>query len=514
VSGAKVPPAELLRQMQQMGIRVWHAQVADSRSWAAQDGVPGGPYAARMGDTVPDDGRSPFDPPLEEMVGLGGAAVDFAARFVEDRYTAPNADLGDLEEVLEIVRASPPTAGRSFDELLGLLQLAAAKGFDPANPGFMGYIPGGGLYASALGDFLACVVNRYTGLARPAPALVQLEQSVLRWLCDLFGLPQNAQGLLTPGGSMSTFTAVVAAREARLGEQFLDGALYVSDEVHHSVAKAAKIAGFPADAVRVVPADDALRLEPEALVEAIGRDRAAGRRPFMVVASAGTINAGMVDPLDAVADVAEREGLWLHVDAAYGGFFQLTDRGRAALCGIERADTVTLDPHKGLFLPYGTGCLLARDGGTLRAAHEVAAHYLPDVTDGLPDFSAYGPELTRDFRGLRLWLPLHMHGTDAFRDALDEKLDLAHFMHAQLAALPELEVPWRPDLSLVAFRPRGATDAECLRLLDRIHDSGRVWLSSAPIRGRVFLRACILSHRSRSGRVEEFTAIVRDAVAA
>jgi aromatic-L-amino-acid decarboxylase len=467
-----------------------------------------------MGDTVPDDGRSPFDPPLEQLVELGGKAVDFAARFIEDRYTAPNADLVDLEEVLGLLRASPPSAGRSFEDLLHLVEQAAGKGFDPANPGFMAYIPGGGLYASALGDFLACVVNRYTGLARPAPALVQLEQSVLRWLCDLFGLPGDAQGLLTPGGSMSTFAALVAAREARLGEHFLDGVLYVSDEVHHSVAKAAKIAGFPADAVRVVPADDALRLDPVALVEAIERDRAAGRRPFLVVASAGTINAGMVDPLAAVADVAQREGLWLHVDAAYGGFFQLTGRGRSALQGIERADTITLDPHKSLFLPYGTGCLLARDGGTLRAAHEVAAHYLPGGSDGLPDFSAYGPELTRDFRGLRIWLPLHLHGTDAFRDALDEKLDLAQHLSEQLDAVPELEVPWRPDLSLVAFRPRGATDAECLRLLDQIHDSERVWLSSAPIRGRVFLRACILSHRSRSSRVEELAAIVRDAVAA
>jgi aromatic-L-amino-acid decarboxylase len=185
-----------------------------------------------------------------------------------------------------------------------------------------------------------------------------------------------------------------------------------------------------------------------------------------------------------------------------------------ALGGIERADTITLDPHKGLFLPYGTGCLLARNGGTLRAAHEVAAHYLPGVTDGLPDFSSYGPELTRDFRGLRLWLPLHLHGTDAFRDALDEKLDLAQSLHARLSSMPELEVPWRPDLSLVAFRPRGATDAECLQLLDRIHDSGRVWLSSAPIRGQVFLRACILSHRTRSDRVEELAAIVQHAVAA
>ena len=401
--------------------------------------------------------------------------------------------------------------GRPLAELLDVVDRAATKGFDTANPGFVGYIPGGGLYAAAIGDFLACVVNRYTGVSAPAPALVQLEASLLRWLCGLFDLPSSAQGVLTPGGSMSTFSALVAARSDRLGEQFLDGTLYVSDEVHHSVAKSAQIAGFPADAVRVVPADDALRLDPGALKEAVRRDRAAGRRPFLVVASAGTINAGMVDPLEAVADVAAEEHLWLHVDAAYGGFFQLTERGRAALRGIGRADTITLDPHKGLFLPYGTGCLLARDRESLRRAHEVVAHYLPAISDdaSLPDFSSYSPELTRDFRGLRLWLPLHLYGVDTFVRALDEKLDLARFVHEELSRIESLEVPWPPDLSLVAFRPRDGSDADAQRLLDAVNGSGRVWLSSAPIRGRSFLRICILSHRSTRERIEELVEIVR-----
>jgi aromatic-L-amino-acid/L-tryptophan decarboxylase len=242
-------------------------------------------------------------------------------------------------------------------------------------------------------------------------------------------------------------------------------------------------------------------------------DRRAGRRPFLVVASAGTINAGMVDPLDAIADVAAEERLWLHVDAAYGGFFQLTDRGRAAFRGIERADTITLDPHKGLFLPYGTGCLLARDREALRHAHEVVAHYLPAVSDdtSLPDFSSYSPELTRDFRGLRLWLPLHLHGLDTFTDALDDKLDLAGYVYDELSSIDALDVPWPPDLSLIAFRPRGGTDADAQRLLDRVNGSGRVWLSSAPIRGRTFLRICILSHRSTRERMEELVDIIRGA---
>ncbi|HKA69405.1 MAG TPA: pyridoxal-dependent decarboxylase [Actinomycetes bacterium] len=459
-------------------------------------------------------GRSPFDPPLDEMQAIGAAAVDFASRFIDERYTAATSDYDGLESVLTDLAQPPPRDGVPLPRLLALLDTAATKGFDTANPGFVGYIPGGGLYAAAIGDFLACVVNRYTGVAQPAPALVRLEATVLRWLCDLFGLPPAAQGVLTPGGSMSTLSAIVAARTTRLGEDFGSAALYVSDEVHHSVAKAAKIAGLPAAAVRVVATDAGLRMDPDALRAAVANDRRRGDRPFLVVGSAGTINAGMVDPLDAIADVAEQEGLWYHVDAAYGGFFQLTQRGKTAFRGIERADTITLDPHKGMFLPYGTGCLLARDGQALRRSHEVGADYLPRPYDdpALPDFSSYSPELTRDFRGLRLWLPLYLHGVDAFVRALDEKLDLAATVYQQLRTLPRLEVPWPPDLSLVAFRPRDGGDEQAERLLAAIHASGRVWLSTAEIRGRTHLRICILSHRSRSDRMAELVDVIRAAV--
>lgn len=448
------------------------------------------------------------------MKAIGSAAVEFATEFVDARYSAASHDYSAIGDLLAELGGPPPAKGVPFEELLDRVARAAGKGFDTANPGFVGYIPGGGLYAAAIGDFLACIVNRYTGVSRPAPALVEMEASVLRWMCSLFQLPDGSQGVLTPGGSMSTFSAIVAARTSKLGEQFLDGTLYVSDEVHHSVAKSAKIAGLPADALRVVPAGDDLRLDVVALRKAIDADRAAGRRPFLIVASAGTINAGMVDPLDAVADVAAETDCWLHVDAAYGGFFQLTARGKQALHGIERADTITLDPHKGLFLPYGTGALLARDGELLRAAHEVAAHYLPAQSDdpSLPDFSSYSPELTRDYRGLRLWLPLHLHGVETFVRALDEKLDLAAQVHEQLSAIPQLLVPWSPDLSLVSFRLRDGSDADNDALLDRINGSGRIWMSSAPIRGRTHLRVCILSHRSRPERIGELVEIIRSAV--
>jgi aromatic-L-amino-acid/L-tryptophan decarboxylase len=453
--------------------------------------------------------RSPFDPPLDELKRLGAEAVDFASRFVDQRYEAPSSDYSELESLLPKLAEAPPRQPRDLKELLADIESAAAKGFDTANPGFVAYIPGGGLYASALADFIACVVNRYTGISAPAPALVQMEASVLRWFCDLFDLGPEAQGVLTPGGSMSNLSAIVTARTALLGDDFRQGRIYASEEIHHSIVKAARFAGFPEEAIHFVPTDDALHMDVTELEQAIDADRARGLQPFLVVASAGTINTGVVDPMHEVARVANEKDLWFHVDAAYGGFFQLTERGRESLRGIELADSITLDPHKGLFLPYGTGCLLAKDGKLLRAAHEVHAHYLPQLSDdpGLPDFSSYSPELTRDFRGLRLWLPLHLYGTDAFVRALDEKLDLARYVAAELKQLEELTVK-DPELSLVAFRPKG-DDAAAEQLLDRINAVGRVWLSSSPVRGEIYLRICILSHRSHPQRIREAVEIIR-----
>jgi aromatic-L-amino-acid/L-tryptophan decarboxylase len=443
------------------------------------------------------------------MRSMAQAVVDLATRFIDERYEARTSDYSDLGDLLATLSHPPPREPSQLAALLATIEVAAGKGFDTANPGFVGYIPGGGLYASALADFIACVVNRYTGIAAPAPALVQMEASVLRWLCDLFGLPPPSQGVFTPGGSMSNLSAIVTARSAKLGESFSDGTMYVSDEVHHSMLKSARFAGLPADAVRVVRTDESLHMDVDALRDQVRDDRRRGRRPFLVVASAGTINTGAVDPLEDIADLARDEELWFHVDGAYGGFFQLTERGRGGLRGIERADSITLDPHKGMFLPYGTGCLLVRDAKDLRAAHEVHAHYLPSASadPGVPDFSAFSPELTRDFRGLRVWLPLHLHGVETFARALDEKLDLARYVYDELDGVDALTAPWPPELSLVAFRPRNG-DVEANDLLDRINATGRMWLSSASFRGHTFLRICILSHRTHPERIREAVDII------
>ena len=298
------------------------------------------------------------------------------------------------------------------------------------------------------------------------------------------GLPAGARGILTSGGSLSNFSAIVTARHERLGEAFQDGSIYFSGETHHCVTKAARLAGFPGASLRALPTDARRRLVPAALEEAIREDRARGRRPFLVVANVGTTNTGAIDPLPEILTIAREHGLWVHADAAYGGFFRLAPGGPALLRGIEDCDSITLDPHKGLFLPYGLGALLVRDGGALARAHRDTASYVQDVADeGSLGFADLSPELSRDFRGLRVWLPLMLHGVAAFREQLAEKLSLARWAHRELAADPRFEMLDEPQLSVVAFRLRAPEETPTASAPSCSAASTRAGASSSPAPG-------------------------------
>ena len=467
----------------------------------------------------PSPELEPAGPEIRRLVEL---AVDRIVAHIESLPDQPSADVEGALELARSLSEPLPETPTPYPDLLDLLfQRAVRKTFNTAGPGYLAYIPGGGLIHTALADLIADAVNRYVGVWAAAPALVQLEANVGRWFCDIVGYEAGALGLLTSGGSLANFTAVVTARRERLPEDFLGGVLYASDQVHHSVQKAAMLAGFPPKSVREVASDARFRLDLDALRSAIAADRAAGRTPFLVVGSAGTTNTGAVDDLSALADLARGEGLWLHVDAAYGGFFLLTERGRRIMRGIERADSVTLDPHKGLFLPYGTGALVVRDGGALRRAHGMHADYLPALpqeTD-LVDFSEVSPELSRPFRGLRVWLPLKMLGLAPFRRALDEKLDLAAWAAGELRKVNGIEVVAEPELSLLAFRlrPAGVDGAELdalnRRLLDRVNARRRVYLTGTVAHGRFLCRICVLSFRTHLDRIRAALEDIRAAVA-
>ncbi len=482
---------------------------------------------ARAAGDADETPTYPLEPGPEEMAAMLAAASDRIVRHIESLAEQPASyDLDVGREVGRGLAEPLPQSGEAFETLLDTVFETLPHSFNTAGPGYLAYIPGGGLFPSAVAELIANAVNRYVGVWVAAPGLVQLELNVIRWFCEIVGYGSGSGGILTSGGSLSNLTALVTARRVRLGEEFSNGVMYTSDQTHHSVRKAAVLAGFPEAAVREIPSDDRQKIQVGALMEAITADRRTGREPFLVVGSAGTTNTGAVDDLSGLADVAAREDLWLHVDAAYGGFFHLTERGRAAMAGLERADSITLDPHKGLFLPYGTGCLLMREEEALRRAHATFADYMPVMQHDADfvDFCDLSPELSRDFRGLRVWLPLKLFGIEAFRDALDEKLDLARWAAEELRTIPGMRIVCEPELSLVSFRlePPDLTPAQLdalnRELMLRINTKQNVYLTGTTVAGEFAIRICVLSFRTHRDRMEQcltdIRAAVRDVIAA
>jgi aromatic-L-amino-acid decarboxylase len=463
----------------------------------------------------------PLEPSADEMRSLVREAMERIVAHIESLPEQPAARVKGAFRLARKLAEPLPEEGTPFPKLLDVLfRKTVPASLNTAGPGYLAYIPGGGLFHTAVADLIADAVNRYTGVYAAAPALVQLEANVLDWLRQIAGFPPEARGLLTSGGSLSNLIALVTARRERLPEDFLKGTLYVSDQTHHSVQKSAILAGFPPANVREVPADARFRIRLDALEEKIAEDRGRGLTPFLVVGNAGTTNSGAVDPLPELAEIARRHGLWFHVDGAYGGFFRLTEEGKATLRGLELADSVVLDPHKSLFLPYGTGALLVRDGAALRRTHTAEADYMPTIQDetALSDFSEMSPELSRPFRGLRLWLPIKLLGIAPFRDALQEKLDLAREAAAEIRRMPGIEMVAEPELSLFAFRlARPDLDGDeqdrlNVAFLKRINERKRVFLTGTRLNGRFTLRVCVLSFRTHRERVAMAVEDVREAL--
>jgi glutamate/tyrosine decarboxylase-like PLP-dependent enzyme len=342
-----------------------------------------------------------------------------------------------------------------------------------------------------------------------------MERSLVRWMAGLVGYPETAGGDLTSGASIANLEGIVTARDA-VGISSGDvprSVVYRTSQTHHCVDKALRIAGLAELVVREVALDDHRRMRPDALEAAVKADVAAGLCPWLVVATAGTTDTGAVDPLSAIADIADAHGLWLQVDAAYGGFFILTDPGRRILAGIERSRTVIMDPHKGLFLPFGSGALIVRDERQLAEAHRYSASYLHDAQESRGVFSPsdLSLELTRPFRGPRLWLPLKLFGLAPFRAALEEKLLLARYFHGRLAEMDGWVVGPEPDLSVVTYRYvplRGDADDFNRRLLKAVCADGSAVISATEIDGAYTLRLAILHYRSHLDEVDRLLEIL------
>ena len=490
--------------------------------------LPGAAYSAAM--PTP----SPLDLDQATMRALGRRVADLVADHLATLREQPVITGGLPDDARRRLAAPAPEAGASFDALLATLQqdVLAYAAREP-HPGFMGYVPGCPTFPAVLGDWIATGYNLFAGVWPVAEGPNALELAVLEWFRTWTGMPAGTSGLLTSGGSGATLTALVAARHwatrtadgGEDPERLARLVLYTSDQAHTAVVRAAWIAGVPRRNVRVLPADAEFRLSAAALREATSADRAAGLVPWAVAASAGTTNTGAVDPLDAIADLCAAEGMWLHADAAYGGFAVLTERGARALAGLARCDSVALDPHKWLFVPFECGCVLAREPERLRQAFAVAPDYLQDVasggagaaafTDARVNFADYGEQLTRQSRALKVWLGVRYWGLAALRSAIDRGLDLAEHAERVARSEPSLEVLSPARLGVCCFRVRppdvddpAELDALNARVNAAVNAEGRYLVSSTRLRGALSLRVCPSGHRTTAADVEGLLAAV------
>ncbi|HEX7117754.1 MAG TPA: aminotransferase class V-fold PLP-dependent enzyme [Longimicrobiales bacterium] len=465
-----------------------------------------------MTDSRPPLPGDPLELDAETMRRLGYRVVDLLVERISGLDREP-AWRGIARAELEPrLREPAPEAPRDFDRILHRLAgdvVAYTARVD--HPRFLAYVPGCPTWPGILGDFIAAGYNIFQGtwLASAGPSEVELV--VLDWFKAWLGYPDEAAGVLVSGGSVANLTALACAREAVLGEDGRDAVLYLSAEAHSSVLRATRVLGFRRDQLRLLPVDEAFRLDPATVAAAVDEDARAGRRPFLLVANAGATSTGAIDPLPELADLCAERGLWFHVDGAYGGFAALTERGRALLRGIERADSITLDPHKWLYQPFEAGCLLVRRGHRLHEAFHILPDYLQDaaVAGAEVNFADRGVQLTRAARALKLWISIQYFGLAAFRQAVDNALDLALHAERVVEAAPELELLAPATLGIVCFRrrPAGVDDeAELERinaaLVPRLLESGVGMISSTRLHGRYALRVCPMNHRTRPEDVE------------
>jgi glutamate/tyrosine decarboxylase-like PLP-dependent enzyme len=451
-------------------------------------------------------GESPLALTAEEMRALGYRTVDLLV----DRLTGdpgPVVRAGSPEELRGRLGGPPPEAPRGYDEILATLERDVLPYVARiSHPGYLAFIPGEGTWPGALADLIASALNVDTCWWLGASGPTTMELVVLDWFRQWVGYPEHASGVLVSGGSAANLTALACAREAYAGEM-----IYLSDQTHSSVARAARALGFSPDQVRVVPTDERGRIHVGALQSALAADRDAGRRPLALVANAGTTATGAVDALEELADTCHEHGVWLHVDGAYGAFACLTERGHGALAGLELADSITLDPHKWLYQPIEVGALLVRDGALLHRGFRIGAEYLEGVeaAEREVNFSDLGLQLTRSFRALKIWMSLQYFGVGAFRAAIDRSQDLAAHAERAIVASNELELLSPASLGIVTFRrrPSGIDDEAALErinaaLVEAIQDDGSVFVSTAWVRGRFALRLCILNHSTTEAEVD------------
>lgn len=454
------------------------------------------------------------------MRDLGHQVTELVARHLSSLRDEPAIRSLPRSELNRALAHPPPREGSSFKAIVHTLETSVFPyhAREP-HPGFLAYVPSCPTFPAVLGDWIASGYNFFGGVWPVAAGPNEIEIVVLEWIREWMGLGSGATGLLTTGGSAANLTAVAAARHRAVeaGRDINRLTVYTSQQAHSSVTRAAWIAGIRRENVRVVEMDDDFAILPSDLDRQVASDRTAGLIPFLVIASAGTTNTGTVDPLDPIADYCEAENLWLHVDAAYAGFAALTVEGKLLLKGIERADSLTLDPHKWLFVPFECGCLMVRDSALLTDAFRILPEYLRDVEPAEEEvnFADRGEQLTRYSRALKIWVSVNYFGTAAIAEAIQAGMDRARLVEslARGSALLEVLSPARFGIVCFRVRPPEMTDgAELDELNERVNSSlvaeGKYLISSTRLRGNFSLRICNLGFRTTEDDIRDLMSAI------
>ena len=441
------------------------------------------------------------------MQRLGHRVADIVARHLANIRSDPVIASLPRADLNKALMAPAPAGPTDFDSIVATLEqhVFPYHAREP-HPGFLAYIPSCPTFPALLGDWIATGYNFFSGVWPVAAGPNEIEMVVLEWIREWMGLDSGASGLLTSGGSAANTTAVVAARHAAVekGGDIRKLVVYTSAQAHSSVVRAAWVAGIARDNVRVVDMDDRFRMNAESLRMAIESDRAQGAEPFLVVASAGTTNTGSVDPIDDIANVCQQYGLWLHVDAAYAGFAALTAEGKKLLGRLDRADSLTLDPHKWLFVPFECGCLMVREPSRLADAFRISPEYLRDVEPGEEEvnFADRGVQLTRYSRALKIWFSVKYFGTEVIAAAIQDAMERARLLESLVKSSPDFEILSPAQFGIVCFRarPASADEADIDSLNEKINarvvEGARFLISSTRLNGMFSLRICTLGYRT------------------
>jgi aromatic-L-amino-acid decarboxylase len=452
---------------------------------------------------------------------LGRAALDWALRYFTEQTQLPVYPTVSASELTARLSNTLPNDPQDPDAVMADFDEVAKFGRHNGHPRMFGYVQSSGSFAGVVADLLASAINQNVTSWRSAPAAATIEHQVIEWLKTMVGFDPKGEGILLSGGSFANFAGLAAALRAstdvdlnQRGVAALPGRprIYASEMTHMSMPKAASMLGIGKDAIVRIPVDRDLRIDPQELRRQIASDRASGFHPVCVVATAGDVNTGAIDPLAAIADVCADARTWLHVDGSYGALAAQSRFVGGAMAALDRADSLSLDPHKWLYAPLDVGCLLVKNPAALRRAFSEGAGYIDVVADrDMSEFAYwdYSPELSRRFRALKIWFVLKIHGARALQEAIDANIAVAHHLGALIDASDDFERVAPVPLSIVCFRYKKGDDVFNKQLMVEVQRDGESYVSNATIDGRFALRACIVNFRTRNADAERLLASIR-----